>query len=184
MTIFTIGHSNYSLQDFFGFLHRFDIHLLVDIRSNPYSKYHPHFTYTLFKKSLEDEHFTYQYLGDKIGGKYSDPNLQFIDGGVDYAKVESLLIFRDGINLLVQLNNDYANIAIMCGEKDPYFCHRFTLISHALSKKSIVTYHILPEDIDAISNVVLEDKMRFDYEGINSIDELYSHHNWVMFHSK
>lgn len=184
MTIFTIGHSNHPIQIFLGFLHYFTIQLLVDVRSNPYSKYHPQFTYDTLKKYLTAEDYLYIYLGDKIGGIYPDNNLQFIDGGVDYSKVESLQKFRVGIDQLIHLSNEYENLAIMCSEKDPYFCHRFVLISHVLSKKGIITHHILPGASNTISNVELEDRMRSDYGSNCSLDEVYSHHNRVMFHEK
>lgn len=184
MTIYTIGHSNHSIQTFLGFLHRFDIKLLVDVRSNPYSKYHPQFTYDVFKMHLNNENFTYQYSGDKIGGIYPGNDLQFIDGGVDYSKVECLQTFVDGIDHLIQLSNEYTDLVIMCAEKDPYYCHRFVLISHALSKKGVITEHILPEESDIISNARLEDKMKSEYGSKYPLDELYSHHNWVMFHRK
>jgi len=183
LTIYTIGHSNHQLEVFFGFFQTFDIQLLVDIRSVPYSKYHPLFNYDSLKENVTLEGFAYQYLGDKIGGKYSDGNVQFIDGGVDYSKVASLQKFVDGIDDLIKLSHEYTNIVLMCVEKDPFFCHRFALISHALSKKSIITKHILSKEGDVMSNPELEDKMRSEYGPDYSLDELYSHHNWVLFHN-
>lgn len=184
MTIYTIGHSNHKLETFFGFLHRFEIQLLIDIRSIPYSKYHPQFNHDVFKESVILEGIEYQYLGDKVGGKYSDSNIQFIDGGVDYSKVACLQKFLDGIDSLIKLSYENQNIVLMCVEKDPYSCHRFALISHALSKKHIISKHILPEKNIAISNHELEDKMRAEYGEKYSIDGLYAHHNWVLFHKK
>ncbi len=134
--------------------------------------------------SLTNENFTYQYGGDKIGGNYSDINLQFIDGGVNYSKVECLKEFVQGIDRLVLGSIEHTNVIIMCAEKDPYFCHRFALISHTLSKKNINTVHILPEVNKIMNNAELEDKMRSEYGRSYSLDELYAYHNWVMFHYK
>ncbi len=182
MTIYTIGHSNHQLKTFLGLLHKFEIQLLVDVRSNPYSKYNPHFTYGFLKERVIQEDIAYLYLGNTIGGKYSDSNVQFIDGGVDYSKVACLLKFINGIDHVIQVSNEHAHIVMMCAEKDPYFCHRFVLISHALSKKGIITHHILSEKGDTIQNDELEEKMRLEYGKNYSYDELYSHHNWVLFH--
>ena len=182
MTIYTIGHSNHPLEKFIEILHRFEIQIVVDVRSNPYSKYHPQFNYSVFKKSISNAGFTYEYIGDKIGGIYSDPDVQFIDGGVDYSKIASFQKFINGIDHLIHLSERYPHIVIMCAEKDPYFCHRFALISHALSKKDVITHHIIGEGTDTISNYELEDKMWSEYGRKYTLDELYAHHNWKLFH--
>ena len=41
--IYTIGHSNRSLEDFLALLKEFDIQALADIRSQPGSRKFPHF---------------------------------------------------------------------------------------------------------------------------------------------
>ena len=164
------------------YLHTFNIQLLVDVRSIPYSKYNPQFNYGGFKKSMANACFAFEYLGDKIGGKYSDPDVCFIDGGVDYSKVACLQKFIRGIDQLIHLSEMHPHIVIMCAEKDPYFCHRFALISRALSKKNVITHHILTEGSDTISNSEFENKMRSEYGSTNTLDELYSHHNRRMFH--
>lgn len=42
-TIFTIGHSNHSLDTFLEFLLRNEIAALADVRSAPYSRFNPQF---------------------------------------------------------------------------------------------------------------------------------------------
>ncbi|KAB2857470.1 MAG: DUF488 domain-containing protein, partial [Anaerolineae bacterium] len=49
LTLYTIGHSNHSLDDFLGLLKQHAITDLVDIRSAPQSRFSPHFN----KKRLE-----------------------------------------------------------------------------------------------------------------------------------
>jgi hypothetical protein len=157
---------------------------LIDIRSIPYSRYHSQFNYDTFKENVIKEGFAFLYLGDKIGGKYSESDMQFIDGGVDYTKVACSEKFIEGINELIKLSQINENIVLMCVEKDPYFCHRFALISQALSKKNIIANHILPGEKISIKNTEFENKMRAEYGAKYSLDELYSHHNWVLFHEK
>ena len=43
MDIFTIGHSNYSMERFLHMLRYFNINCVVDIRGTPYSKYNVQF---------------------------------------------------------------------------------------------------------------------------------------------
>jgi uncharacterized protein (DUF488 family) len=42
-TVFTIGHSNLSIEAFFALLDQHQIALLVDVRTSPYSRYVPQF---------------------------------------------------------------------------------------------------------------------------------------------
>jgi uncharacterized protein (DUF488 family) len=49
--IYTIGHSNIDLEKFFAMLK--GIEILVDARSEPYSKYVPQFNSDILKKQLE-----------------------------------------------------------------------------------------------------------------------------------
>ena len=87
----------------------------------------------------------YRYLGDKIGGRQSDPCLLFQDGTVNYRKVQETDKFRAGINEVVSIISSGKKIALMCAEKEPERCHRFALISPVLQAKGISVFHIRPE---------------------------------------
>ena len=39
INIYTIGHSNYSIERFVNMLRKYEIDVVVDIRGTPYSKY-------------------------------------------------------------------------------------------------------------------------------------------------
>ena len=53
MTIYTIGHSNIVSERFVDLLRLHLIQLLVDTRSQPYSRYAPQFNREPFNASLE-----------------------------------------------------------------------------------------------------------------------------------
>jgi len=46
-------------------------------------------------------------------------------------------------------------IAVMCSEKDPFECHRFSLVCYSLQNEGLNVKHIL-EDGSAIDNTELE----------------------------
>jgi uncharacterized protein (DUF488 family) len=51
--IYTIGYGNRLVEEFIGLLQQYEIRFLVDIRSQPYSRYNPDFSKdALEKKSL------------------------------------------------------------------------------------------------------------------------------------
>ena len=110
-----------------------------------YSRFNPHFNRENLEKSLIMNDVDYRYMGDKIGGRYSDPNLLFPDGTVNYRKVQETEKFQEGINEVVSIISSGKKIALMCAEKEPERCHRFALISPVLQAKGISVIHIRPE---------------------------------------
>lgn len=66
--IFTIGHSNHNLERFLGLLEGYEIETLVDIRSNPFSRFSPHFNQPALKAAVEGLGLLYLYMGDGLGG--------------------------------------------------------------------------------------------------------------------
>jgi uncharacterized protein (DUF488 family) len=84
-------------------------------------------------------------MGDTFGGRYSDPALLLPDGMVDYRKVQKTEWFNEGINLLFEIINTGKAVAIMCAEKEPEKCHRFSLISPDLLENGVSVIHIRPD---------------------------------------
>ena len=62
MTIFTIGHSTRSLDDFIALLHSHGINRLADIRTVPKSRRHPHFAGDALARSLPAEDVAYRHF--------------------------------------------------------------------------------------------------------------------------
>lgn len=67
--IFTVGHSNHSTEEFIKVLTQFDIQVLVDVRSQPYSKYVAHFNKHSIQQSIIDARLQYLFLGKELGGR-------------------------------------------------------------------------------------------------------------------
>jgi uncharacterized protein (DUF488 family) len=152
---FTIGYGNSPIDQFITLLQTFDIGLIIDVRSSPYSRFNPHFNRENLEKSLIKNNVDYRFMGDKIGGRYSNPSLLFPDGTVNYRKVQETEKFQDGINEVLSIISSGKKIALMCAEKEPERCHRFVLISPVLQAKGISVIHIRPEG-KLLSNEDLE----------------------------
>ena len=69
MEIFTIGHSNYSMERFLHMLRYFNINCIVDIRVTPYSKYNVQFDKESLKYTLNKEGFVYIYMAKEFAAK-------------------------------------------------------------------------------------------------------------------
>jgi uncharacterized protein (DUF488 family) len=167
MTCFTIGHSDHSFSYFVELLKKYDIDSLIDIRSMPYSQRIPQFNKEIFSADLKSQNILYGYFGNRLGGRYTNPDLLFENGKVDYNKVKKTQNFIIGIEKIIKGIKEHHRIALMCSEKDPFDCHRFILVACVLEERGVTIKHIL-EDGNYVLNKDLERKLlnkyKFDYQ--------------------
>lgn len=132
--IYTIGHSNRSIEDFIALLEENGIEALVDIRTIPKSRTNPQFGQDQLPGSVESTGIQYIYMKD-LGGlrkTTSDSpnagwrNLSF-RGYADYMQTDA---FADTIEALIELG-ERNTAAIMCAEAVPWRCHR-SLVGDAM----------------------------------------------------
>jgi len=62
VTIYTIGHSTRSLDEFVGLLQQHGIVQLADVRTVPKSRRHPHFAGDALSKSLPEAGIGYRHV--------------------------------------------------------------------------------------------------------------------------
>lgn len=151
LTIYTIGHSNSSAVEIIDLLQQFDIAVLVDVRSSPYSQYNTQFDRESFQQVLEQAGIDYRFAGDYLGGRPKDPTCykdQQVPEGkadylhlVDYPAVMAKDWFRKGLDRLIDIGLQHRT-AIMCSEEDPATCHRHHLVGKALMDQDIKVVHI------------------------------------------
>lgn len=67
MKIFTIGHSNHTIETFIELLHQHQVTALADVRSSPYSRRFPQFNQSALKTALKTANIAYVPLGDNLG---------------------------------------------------------------------------------------------------------------------
>ena len=139
--LFSIGHSNHSLEVFMELLRAYSVTALADVRSAPYSRHCPYFNKDPLAQSLKEHGIEYAYLGRELGGRPNDPTCVDEDGKVLYRVLAKTAMFRKGVE---RLKNGARNhrIAIMCSEREPLDCHRTLLISQALVEDHIDVGHI------------------------------------------
>lgn len=138
--IFSIGHSNHSMDKFLCLLENSKINMVVDVRSAPFSRMFPQFNQDTLKKYLGENSIGYLFLGDQIGGRSNDPE-DYLDGQVLYKALAQKEGFKTGIERLKDGSAKY-RIALMCSEKEPLDCHRTLLVSQALASRDIPVGHI------------------------------------------
>lgn len=141
-SIFTIGHSNQTIEDFLKLLHLHKIQILVDIRSEPYSKYVPHFNRKELEQAIKEAGMKYLFLGRELGGRPAGEEFYNSEGYVLYGRLADSPIFLEGISRLEEGLRKNLQIALMCSEEDPEECHRRLLVARVLIRRNIGVRHI------------------------------------------
>lgn len=152
--IYTIGHSNASAEFFLRLLQKSGINCVVDVRSVPYSKHTPQFNQNELKRFLFNHDISYVPMGEEFGARREDLSL-YTNGYLDFEKTERSALFLKGIDRVKQGLKKAMIIAIMCTEKDPLECHRFSLVARAFRKHGMDVRHIL-HDENVVSHQELE----------------------------
>lgn len=141
-SLYTIGHGNRKPEEFLDLLKKFDIEFLIDVRSQPFSKFNPHFNQNELKFFLERNEIKYVFMGDSIGGRPKDNTCYDDEGKVDYEAVRTKDFFIEGIERLKKAYSKEIKVVIMCSESKPCECHRSKLIGRALDLEKINLNHI------------------------------------------
>ncbi len=147
MDIYTIGHSNYSAEDFMERLKQYQINCIVDIRGTPYSKYNVQFNKETIKKTLTDYGYLYIYMGKEFAAQREDKSLYISEGYADFEKVVDDKDFLSGIERLKAGCQKGYRIALMGAKQDPINCHRCILLGRALIKAGFNVKHILDNQL-------------------------------------
>jgi uncharacterized protein (DUF488 family) len=139
LTIFTIGHSTRTLDDFVAILNTHGIEQLVDVRTIPKSRRVPHFNSDTLATELGRRGIAYVHLKELGGLRHArkdsantgwrNPSFR---GYADYMATEE---FRAALTRLIELARTKKS-AIMCAEAVPWRCHR-SLIGDALLARGV-----------------------------------------------
>lgn len=141
--LFTIGHSQYSIDYFIGLLNKYGIDYLLDVRSTPYSKYAEQYNKENISRELKSANIKYSFLGKYFGARPQNTELYADEGYLDFERVRGSQDFNKGIeNVILGLNQGH-KIALMCTEKEPIDCHRAILVARAFEIQMIYAKHIL-----------------------------------------
>jgi uncharacterized protein (DUF488 family) len=145
LIIYTIGHSNQPMEQFLARLDRHGIQVLADVRSQPYSRYVPHFNRQALEKMVKRQGISYLFLGEELGGRPNGDQFYDEDRKVRYNRVAKAPFFRRGIERLIDEAGE-ARVAILCSEEDPTQCHRRHLVGRVLAREGVKVWHLRGDD--------------------------------------
>ena len=139
--IYTIGHGNRSLEDFLTLLQRYEIDYVIDVRSQPHSRYAPHFSRPALEQSLKECHIHYIFMGDVLGGRPQDESC-YRNAKPQYDIICTKPFYLQGIARLRTAWEKQLHVALLCSEAKPEACHRSKLIGNTLIEQQILVSHI------------------------------------------
>lgn len=140
-TLYTVGHSNRTLEDFLSAIKAHGITAIADVRSQPYSRMHPHFDREALAASLKAEDIAYVFLGKELGARSPDAAC-YLDGKVQFDRLARTAIFQEGLERVRQGMEQF-RVALLCAEREPLACHRTILVSRELALQGLKIRHIL-----------------------------------------
>ena len=144
-TIWTIGHSTRTLQEFLGLLSEYRIEAIADVRRFPGSRRHPHFASDALATTLPARGIAYQWI-PKLGGRRKvhpgSPNTAWRNASFQgYADYTATAEFADGLAELWKLAAS-KRTALMCAEAVWWRCHR-SIVADVLKLRGIEVIHII-----------------------------------------
>jgi uncharacterized protein (DUF488 family) len=149
LTIYTIGHSTRSADEFIALLKSAGVRRLFDIRTFPGSRRYPHFNSEALASRLRSEGIAYEHRPELGGRRRPSPNAPPTawrnEGFRGYAEYMRTDAFRHAIDALIADGNEVPTV-IMCSEAVPWRCHR-NLVSDALVARGVDVQHILDRKI-------------------------------------
>ena len=152
--VYTVGHSNRSLEELLRLIKHKEIELVIDVRRFPGSRKFPWFSRENLELELRRAGIEYLWLGDRLGG--------FRRFGVDVEDTGGATCFVSpsfrAYALYVTTNPDAweavlrveelarsKRTALLCRERLPWRCHR-KILSDVLVLHGFTVYHIIDED--------------------------------------
>jgi len=143
--VWTIGHSTRTLEELVALLRAHGIDTVVDVRTVPRSRRHPHFTKDALAVSLPEAAIAYVHmpgLGGLRKARPGSPNTGWrtdaFRGYADYMQTEEFARHLDALTALAK----NTRLSVMCAEAEPWRCHR-NLLADALVVREHEVRHIV-----------------------------------------
>jgi uncharacterized protein (DUF488 family) len=144
-TIWTIGHSTRTIEEFLKMLESFQIMLVVDIRRFPGSRKYPHFNQEALQIPLKENNTAYIHFEALGGRRKARPdsintiwrNVSF-QGNADYMETPAFKSAIDKLELLALKQHTI----YMCSEAVWWRCHR-SMVSDIFQFNGWIVNHII-----------------------------------------
>ena len=162
MEIYTIGHSNYTMERLIDMLEYYNINCVVDIRGTPYSKYNIQFDKEAIRYTLTNAGFVYIYMGKELAAKRIRKNSYNNEGYSNFEEVIKEEEFKRRVERLKNGCEKGYKIILLGAMQDPIRCHRSILVGRELVKNDFDVKHIL-DDYSIVTQDDIEEMLLNKY---------------------
>lgn len=142
--IYTIGYSGFEIYDFIDVLKKYKITCLVDVRSNPYSKFYVDYNLNNLKTILKANGILYRNYRSEFGAHQENLHY-YTDGYLDFSKYQKSESFLNGVEKIEAGMKMNYSFAFMCAEKDPSTCHRNIMVAKKFHDLGYIIKNILSD---------------------------------------
>lgn len=146
-TVYTIGYSGFTLATFINTLQEYQISLVVDVRSQPYSQRFPDYNKENLKKELKQAGIYYRNYNQEFGARQEEPQYYSSEGYLDFDLFSKSPAFLQGFEKLISSMKQNYRFVLMCAERDPFNCHRSILVARAFHEAGYKVIHLLPNKL-------------------------------------
>jgi uncharacterized protein (DUF488 family) len=144
-TLWTIGHSTHSIEEFVAMLAAYSIKVLADVRRFPASRKFPHFNAATMAGVLQAHGIGYIAFAELGGRRRAKPdshnNAWRSEAFRGYADFMETPEFAEGATRLMETAHE-RNTAVMCSEAVWWRCHR-ALVSDYFKVRGWEVLHIM-----------------------------------------
>jgi uncharacterized protein (DUF488 family) len=141
LTVLTVGHSNHRVERLLELLHQHGVTLLVDVRSQPYSRFAHQFNRENLLPAVTNAGLRYLFHGEELGGRQLGRITVLQDRLAAYARLAEAPQFQRGLDRVLA-ETESATVALLCAEEDPTECHRRVWVARGLHERGATVQHI------------------------------------------
>jgi len=166
-TLYTIGYATKPIDVFIDQLQHYQIDVVADVRSVPYSKVFYDYHQEAVIAHLKTNNIAYTFLGEELGPRSKEPSHYDVTGQVQFDRLMQSTLFAEGVARLDKGIRKGYTIALMCAEKDPATCHRSLLIGYFLARHGYESVNHIDHNGEIENQTALEQRLC----GIHGMDK-------------
>lgn len=150
-SIFTIGHSTHTLQEFLDMLGKQQIELVIDVRKLPGSNRYPQFNRDNLRSALAESGIDYRWTEGLTGRRPVSRTVPFEVNAWwqsrSFHNYADHALGKEFANAMEQVHDlaDGQRLALMCSEAVWWRCHRRIIADHLMARGNHVS-HIMGQD--------------------------------------
>jgi uncharacterized protein (DUF488 family) len=139
--ILTVGHSNHPVERLIELLRQHGVTLLVDVRSQPYSRFAQQFNRENLQPVVTNAGLRYLFFGEELGGRQLGRITILQERLAAYERLAAAPQFQRGLDRVLA-EAETSTVAMLCAEEDPTECHRRVWVARGLRERGAAVQHI------------------------------------------